>query len=313
MESTGYKIGETRSIAYSFFFFPPTDGEFFLSFDPGLSTLPLLLKEPAEVLKSNLNGAISTLSMPFLVVSSGVLDRRYQQIHAAESIRALKEEGVDRDALAREKANERFKLEQQSEDFGKIIAPQILDVLERHLQNPNMVSASNELLKQGLVLTWSSFELFVADVFTRLLNQYPTWATDLLRHEDTKKWYGFRDPLKVLEEHDFTFADKMGSLLLSQRRLDDVPTIRAAFRVLLPMATELHSTLDCKELWLLNQRRNLIVHRRGIIDSAYYRNTGDNVPVGAELRVTPHQIETNLKLVINLANQVLAAFAGRLT
>jgi hypothetical protein len=59
----------------------------------------------------------------------------------------------------------------------------------------------------------------------------------------------------------------------------------------------LKDALEQKEMWVLNQRRHLIVHRRGIVDASYIANTGDALALGAELTISPNELERYLTLV----------------
>jgi len=46
-----------------------------------------------------------------------------------------------------------------------------------------------------------------------------------------------------------------------------------------------------EELWMLNQRRHLYVHKRGLVDQEYLSRTKDKVPLGHRLVVTSYDVE----------------------
>ena len=59
--------------------------------------------------------------------------------------------------------------------------------------------------------------------------------------------------------------------------------------------------LSDRDLWLLFQRRHLIVHRRGIVDSAYIAATGEDLLVGTEMSITPRDFEIYINAVLGAA------------
>ena len=54
---------------------------------------------------------------------------------------------------------------------------------------------------------------------------------------------------------------------------------------------DLQQHLRNPKLWLLQQRRHLIVHRRGVVDKQYLEKTGEKIKVGEQLSPTPAEIE----------------------
>ena len=59
-----------------------------------------------------------------------------------------------------------------------------------------------------------------------------------------------------------------GDMLVGLHKLDDVDAISAIFDVLFPEHAALRELLRREELWKLFQRRNLILHRRGVVDAS---------------------------------------------
>ena len=66
-----------------------------------------------------------------------------------------------------------------------------------------------------------------------------------------------------------------------------------------PTAAERLEQLDSlrghRRLWLLFQRRNLIVHRRGIVDHQYNEKTGETLSLGSQLWPAPYDVENYLE------------------
>jgi hypothetical protein len=81
--------------------------------------------------------------------------------------------------------------------------------------------------------------------------------------------------------------------------------MKTVIRVLLPKADKLKQLLEQKDLWILNQRRHLIVHRRGTVDRDYIDRTGDALDVGAQLMISPSDLEHYLTLVVEIGVELL--------
>jgi hypothetical protein len=67
--------------------------------------------------------------------------------------------------------------------------------------------------------------------------------------------------------------------------------------------------LGHKDLWILNQRRHLIVHRRGVIDREYLEKTGETLEIGDLLTVTPQEITGYFGRVRDAGVAILDALA----
>jgi hypothetical protein len=81
-------------------------------------------------------------------------------------------------------------------------------------------------------------------------------------------------------------------------------SVLGVFDVVIPNS-ELREALQQPSLWNLNQQRNLIVHRGGIVDHNYLKNTGEKVEVGTPLRVRPAALKSGLRLVRDVGTKLL--------
>ena len=171
-----------------------------------------------------------------------------------------------------------------------------------------MARAPAELLRQGTVLTWSALEVLAQDLFVAVLNARPALTVSLIKAETARRYFSFRElSIEVLAEVGFNVSDKMGEMFARERSIDNVAGMKAAFLSIAPDCPRLRDALAERELWTLNQRRNLIVHRRGLVDAVYIANTGDVTPVGSQLRISPTDLERYIVLVSNTGIELLAA------
>jgi hypothetical protein len=104
----------------------------------------------------------------------------------------------------------------------------------------------------------------------------------------------------------------LGSYLISKADLKSVLAIRGAYGALFPTADQLQKLLGDRRLWNLSHKRNLIVHKRGIVDQQYLDSTGDTLAVGGDLWVAPSEVEELLESTLKIGTEVVrqVAYAG---
>jgi hypothetical protein len=296
---------------YVNFFFPPDPEAFFGSLASVISSAPQEYREIFEAFRKNLEAVIWTANMPFHFVQTGVHQRRFEKVLLAEGIRNIPVPVGSPPKLTEDEvlelARKKFRQELSTPEGSDAIIGLILNDLERSIENRDILTGATEVLRQSEVLIWSAFEVLASDLFVGLLNRTPTLATLVYRDERTKKRLQLRDPLSILDRFSFDLSLHMGDVVAQSWRMDDLESIRTAFDVLFPANVRLRDQLQQEALWKLYQRRNLIVHRRSIVDEAYLRNTGDTLPVGTELLVSPQQLEADLSLVRDTGMELICA------
>ena len=65
-------------------------------------------------------------------------------------------------------------------------------------------------------------------------------------------------------------------------------------------------------MWNLSHKRNLIVHKRGIVDQQYLDSTGDTLAIGDYLWVAPSGVEELLETILKVGTEIVrqVAYAG---
>ena len=198
-----------------------------------------------------------------------------------------------------------------SVETGKVIADDVLGRLAALVDEPEALSAARELARQGIVLTWSAFEVFARDLFVDLLNERPALVERLLSQVASRKRFTVdKIDWQTLSTYNFDLSRSLGVLLSQRSDLDDIQTIRDAYNALYPSATALNQALANEDLWHLFQRRNLIVHRRGIVDRHYIEKTGSLLAIGAHFWATPDDIEMHIESVITAATALVSEVAN---
>ncbi len=310
------RIREMRA----YFLVPPSTDEIFKDLDASVASLQAEYQPLAQAFQHNVCSVLSAVAIPFFLVSSSVEQSHFQRLHIAERIRArsIEEDALQpgesleavRDREAHRKAHARMQEFLVSEDGRNVIIRDICELLLASLRR-GIQPAAKELLQQGLALLWSAFEVLARDAFEAVLNRSPGKVQALISDPSTRKRFEAQKlPLETLVHHGFDLSQRLGSVLVSQQGFSDLPLIKAAYSVLFPGNAELTDALADRQLWLLYQRRHLIVHRRGVVDRAYLDSTGEVVEVGSRLALAPKEFEASLK-VVAVAGRALLGCLGR--
>jgi hypothetical protein len=297
--------------ALQHFFFPLDESALFHDLDHAIGRALPMFSAIAKAFRHNLESVVLTVSVPYQLTAVSTQQLRFQQVHLAEKIRARKlilegetEEKAERKAFAI--ANERFSEELKKPEIINRFSKQILAELEQSLSREEFGRAASELLRQGTVSVWGALEVLVQDIFVSLVNAKPNLAIEILTNEQSKRLFQLKAiPLDILSSCNFDLSGCFGDILIRNRSVDTIPAMKAVFRVVLPKSNQLHDILEKKELWVLNQRRHLIVHRRGVVDADYIASTGNSLSVGDELIISPDELEQYLKLVLEAGVELI--------
>lgn len=292
-------------------------------FEPLLSGLSdeSPMRAVAMSFRASLASAISVVALPFQFANASVRSSHYQRIHTAERIEAEAQRledsfrsGTSKSVTEDHYVNQAAKRAQAkmsafagSEEGMATLAKDTCDFLLRSLQF-GMQESAQVLLQQGVVLVWSVFEVFCRDTFELLINSSPELGVRLITSDKKTPWSELkRVPLELLLSHGLDLSNQLGTVLLEKQDFSKLTTIKTAFNALFPGESQLHDSLGSRELWMLNQRRHVVVHRRGVIDRAYLSATGANLCVGTTIKVEPRDLESAMSTVIATGTVILEA------
>jgi hypothetical protein len=297
-------------LAFAHYYIPSDEDHIETSFQPILQATPPAFVSLAETFKRNFAAVASTACLPFRMASANHSRRLFHQFLTAEQIRTLKPEYEDLSETERVRmvtniATKKFSEAMSSEEQRYKGGLWILADLGNLLCEDEMRLVAAELMRQAEVLAWGTLEVLANDLFIDLLNKRPQITETLLKDERTKKRFQMKDIGSLLSTFAYDLSGHMGTVLAVAARIDDIETLRAIYEVLMPNNAKLLTALRDTELWKLNQRRNLILHRRSVVDEFYLRNTGDTLKLGDELKVSPKQFEQDLSLVLGVGSAML--------
>lgn len=255
------------------------------------------IKAIVRAFQSNLQSSISVASVPFKLTHAGVHDRRFPHIYSAERIRQLSDDEIsdeERDRRALELARGIMRSRVQEQKFNNGVIAEIVHSLSQTLNDLEMERAALELLRQTAVMVWGALEVVITDTIVEVLNRRPSLVSEALTSETFKR-LGLSKaiPIEILPGFNFNLSASMGTIMFGERRLDSLPAIIAVCDDLYKNS-ELSSKLKDTNLWVLGQRRHLIVHRRGIVDAQYLAKTPDTTPIGEPLIISAHDLDRYL-------------------
>lgn len=273
--------------------------------DDILDSLSPPLVAIARSLRYNLGAVSATAGIPFSLAVASVHSARFQQLHIAEKIEGGDDEP---DGAALERARTRMREEQESSEGKRQLADATCHFLLHVAASEDTTDAAAELLRQGTVLAWASLEVAVRDVFVAYLNRVPTAAKRLVTDPSTRQLFPLKAlEFELLERYQFDLSASMGHVMASLHDIADLPTIKQIVSALFPRSPALGDLLNRKQMWMLSQRRHLIVHRRAVVDDRYNRETGETLPLGSTLLITPTELKESLLLVRDAGIELILA------
>jgi hypothetical protein len=255
-----------------------------------------------QAFKANLRSAVRVGEIPFQLAQSAVLQKRYAQLLIAEKIRCrtkvergqITESKVEREASRC--ASESMTEELNHKTVIERHADETLNNLDNHLKDPEFKTSAQELLRQVLVMTWSAFEILVNDTLRTLLNSKPSIIKRFADNRPYRDVLSARTLMEALEESNFNLSASIGDVFCDIVNLDSLEKIRDAIHIGLTNPT-VDTALKDERLWKISQQRNLIVHRRGLIDTKYVSRTSDDGPIGEPLVLNRYYIEASLEFI----------------
>jgi len=198
----------------------------------------------------------------------------------------------ERERIAHEAHEIRINDFLSSPEGQAILVSDIVRELKLLLESSELSGAFQELLLETIVMMWDTFEAFISDSLRSIFNQQPKFAAIMLQSPEVKKLSSVKHvTIEDLAARGFDMSRSMGDYIIDEMRFDSFPVMRAVLSAVFPAAADLHTAFRDPEYWLLWQRRNLIAHKRGVVDESYQSKTSDTIAVGTRLQVTGDYIE----------------------
>lgn len=241
---------------------------------------------PFKSFTSNLLAAEKMLVLPYMLISTDMVNA---------AIKTRGPEILDRTGLDKDKNKEKLI------DFTKIILNRSETILF------NKKNELKYLMFQACILIWSALENYCKDVFILMLNQRPQLYKKLLADSFLKDKFSISQGSweKLLEEHGYDLNGKLGHIVASNKDFSSPKLLQKVFFFILDDHPEASDALDyfkSESLWLLGQRRHLLVHRCGIVDDEYMDKTNDKLQkIGEQLSLKGQDISVSFGIAAQCA------------
>lgn len=280
-----------------------------------ISKAPVPIAQSAEAFCSNVRSVVVTAGLPYFFALSAARMRRHQLLHCAAELEALiggEDSGPESHCMSEQApgddAERRLKELETSPSGRDALNHEACHILLEFAKTDEFSDAAAQTVLQAVILTWGALEALSRDVFRMHLNCTPKAYERLLADADVRKRFDLsRVSIERVAAFGFDLSGKLGDLFIEQNDLADLAGIKATFMALFPSDSFLRKSLSERDLWLLFQRRSLIVHRRGIVDQRYVEASGDPQPIGGRLAVRPRELKRYIELVAQAANALILA------
>jgi hypothetical protein len=268
--------------------------------------------------RANLHSAVLVGVIPFQWVQSGVLDQRFNQLVIAANIHNVpigpetEDEENERKRISRKSAIEQMNSELRDPEVITRHAWSTVNVLKKHLIRNDFQMSAQELLRQIIVMCWGALEIVANDALRVVLNSKPTVFRDIIETRPYRDAFSSRVIIEALETNGFDLSGKMGDVFCDVIRIDALDKIRNICSLVLADAL-VDAALKSEPLWRIFQQRNLIVHRRGLIDTWYLENTADSGTIGAHITFNASYVEVSLNVVRDAGFAIIKGCHRKLT
>ena len=282
------------------------DDSFFLEFKGVFSSF-----------KENLMSIISTVTIPEIMAIGKANLEIFNRILTQERILSLKiddentfedkqniEKQKERGLRAYQKAKDRFFAERKAEDGKNEFSLITLIFLKDLSDDMSLKSASNNLINQCTLSIWTAFEVFCRDCFIILLNKKSELVEKLSDVPELKQKFNLKTlPVQKLIEFNYDLSNRMGAVLIENFEFSNIETIRSVYKCIFTSEV-LRAKLEINDLWLLFKRRNLLVHKSGVVDKQYLESTSDNLPLNSKLIIKPEEFLKYLELIVDISKDI---------
>ena len=299
------KLNRVRTL----FLIPDEDA--FAALTASVTAAPKYLEQIGLAFSQNIAAASRVASIPYIMASASEMQQRFYSTLTAERIRIPNftagqiGDDSEEEKAAQINAKQKFKTFLETESGTKAIISGVLDRLDASLNDDAFKKAAHDLLSEALVNIWGCFEVFVSDTTIDIVNHNPKFAIDLADDASTKR-YLQPVSLESLSKSQFDASGSMGDIIFGDH-IDKFATIKAVLSVLFPDDSSLREQFSNTDLWVLSQRRHLIVHKRGVVDEEYLEKTPDRVPLFSRLNVDSFIIDKSLSVVCKAAIALIDA------
>jgi hypothetical protein len=249
---------------------------------------------------SNLESIEKVVSFPY-ILSEQFANKRAFSMHISKN--AIIHPELEHDQVM-EIAKREFEESFENQDDANRI---FIDLCSTLVEIPqNEYDPACELLNQGILLTWSAFEVFCRDYIEKRLNENPKQCIPILENDKLRRRLDLKKmPIEYLLENDFDLSEKIGTIIVENYDCSDLLIIKELL-LCINNNHDLKDFLNNNDLWILFQIRHLLMHRRGIIDKYFMEKTHIEQKIGERIIISPSYLYRNISMIEKIVRTLIS-------
>lgn len=257
---------------------------------------------------ANIKTLIDTIRIPYeLSISKTKLDL-YKNIITKERILntpLVTETNVDEKKhndrithLATKKFFETIEKKETKEWAKTQIESFLIDCYE---SSKDLQIAISESLNLACINTWACFEVFCRDFCQLAINKKPDLIDVIRKNSILKDKFNTKNiSIEILKEYNYNISNNLGEILIPENDFSNLSILKETLCCIVK-DKQLNKLLNSPDLYYLNQKRHLLVHKKGIIDDYFIKNTIHQGNLGSKLSIKPEDLKNDLRLIIDIA------------
>lgn len=252
-----------------------------------------------SILKQNLSSIVKSISIPYNLAANTAFTWLRNKIGIREAILGDKLSKKEIDDIVEAKFQMALDNQDEANELFENICNQLLGFTR---EDENLAL---ELIAQGYLQSWSSFEVFLRDYIELSLNQHPENCTKVINSDVLKKRVDLKKiPYEFLETNKFNLSNRLGSLVTDTYDCSDLLVAKEIIKKIKDKE-EISKVLDNKELWQFFQTRHLLIHKRGIVDQSFIDKSGIKMQIGEKVVIKSSQLGNTLNLIIKTVSAIV--------
>lgn len=285
-----------------------------------------------HIFKKNLEDSIAQSTAIYTMGTQIASEKLFQRVLAANRIRAIDPSAVvgvakgEVDfATARQENDEltdRLVFDRSISEFKEIISAVDIPADEekyfhveeafkeslRLLGDVKIRNLNEILLRSAQAQIWTSFEIFVKDLLRSAVNELPELTISLENNAEFKKRFNFpKLTFSDLSQGGFDLRSSSGNFIFDRLDFSSIKSIRVIINALGLRSDALDEKMSSTELRSIFLKRNVIVHRGGMIDKLYSDMPSCNQKLGDIIVIPPKEYVSNLQYVWSVGGDIFDA------
>lgn len=260
--------------------------------------------------EENIQNAQDLIMLPFLVACVGTRQALEASVRAVCEIEALnqlsnggaKTKKEDIEKRVAKSVGELLKNEEAMSTFTDQAYAGMVKALNNRKSNKERDSVY-KLFSAATIASWTAFECLAADLWVEAINICPGK-------------FAPRAAVKIdmaqLAKNQFEVSSVMGTILAPSFDFTGVAGIVDAYKTTFEhFKSDIY--MNNKTLKTLEKKRHILVHRLGKVDERFNSDTGQNLPIGSQIKCELGDLIADINVVIDSGCKLLSSVDAYVT